>query len=89
MVLVMALKKPAPDWHLAGRLLLQAEQQSLGVLCCLNKIDLDPHMTKEECIRDMNLSAVTENPWLVIPISALKQTNINDVVDWLVRNSHS
>ena len=39
-VLVMALKKPAPDWHLAGRLLLQAEQQSLGVLCCLNKIDL-------------------------------------------------
>jgi len=40
MVLVMALKKPAPDWHLAGRLLLQAEQQSLGVLCCLNKIDL-------------------------------------------------
>ena len=61
----------------------------LPLLVCLNKIDLEPHMSKEECIRDMRLSAITENPWLVIPISALRQTNINDVVDWLVHNSHN
>jgi Arf/Sar family protein len=70
-------------------LLQDSSLHSLPMLVCLNKIDLEPHLSKEECIRDMNLSAITENPWLVIPISALRQININDVVDWLVRNSHS
>lgn len=40
MVLVLALKEPAPDWLLAGRILLQGEREKLKLLCCLNKIDL-------------------------------------------------
>lgn len=39
-VLVLALKEPAPDWQLAGRILVQAERERLHVLCCLNKVDL-------------------------------------------------
>jgi ADP-ribosylation factor-like protein 8 len=70
-------------------LLQDTSLHGLPLLICLNKIDLQPHMSKEECIRDLGLSSITENPWLVIPISALRQTNINDVVDWLVRHSHS
>ena len=69
-------------------LLQDTALHGLPLLVCLNKIDLQPHMSKEEAIRDMSLSSITENPWLVIPISALRQTNINDVVDWLVRHSH-
>ena len=71
------------------KLLEDKALHQLPLLVCLNKIDLEPHMSKEECIQYLNLSSVTENPWLVIPISALRQTNINDVVDWLVRNSHN
>ena len=71
------------------KLLEDRSLHSLPLLVCLNKIDLEPHMSKEECIRDMHLSSVTENPWLVIPISALKQTNIQDVVDWLVKRARS
>ncbi len=40
LVLVMALKQPDPDWHIAGRILVLAGQVDLGVTCCLNKVDL-------------------------------------------------
>eukprot|EP00758_Cryptobia_borreli_P002363 Tbor_TRINITY_DN2977_c0_g1::TRINITY_DN2977_c0_g1_i1::g.1045::m.1045/K07955/ARL8; ADP-ribosylation factor-like protein 8 len=71
------------------KLLEDKSLHMLPLLVCLNKIDIEPHMSKEECIRDMKLSAVTENPWLVTPISALRQTNIEEVVDWLVHHSHN
>ena len=32
---------------------------------------------------DLNLDYIVENPWLVIPCSALRQTNIDQVVEWL------
>eukprot|EP01003_Olkasia_polycarbonata_P003858 NODE_2711_length_407_cov_61.187151_g2630_i0.p3 GENE.NODE_2711_length_407_cov_61.187151_g2630_i0~~NODE_2711_length_407_cov_61.187151_g2630_i0.p3 ORF type:complete len:52 (-),score=22.44 NODE_2711_length_407_cov_61.187151_g2630_i0:252-383(-) len=40
-------------------------------------------------IRDLNLDYVTDNPWIVVPISALRQINIGEVVDWLVKHSHA
>lgn len=70
-------------------LLQDTALHGLPLLITLNKIDLNPHMSKEECVRDLGLTSITENPWLVIPISALRQTNVNDVVDWLVRHSHA
>ncbi|KAK7200522.1 GTP-binding protein [Novymonas esmeraldas] len=77
---------------LAGRelhkLLDDDALQKLPLLVCLNKIDLDPHMSKEECIELLHLTALVRNPWIVCPISALRQTNINEVVDWLMENSH-
>jgi ADP-ribosylation factor-like protein 8 len=78
--------------ELAGRelhkLLSDKALNKLPLLICLNKIDLDPHMSKEECIELLELTSIDTNPWVVTPISALKQTNINEVVNWLVRNSH-
>jgi ribosome biogenesis GTPase len=47
-VLVLALKKPAPDWQLAGRILLQGEREKLPLLCCLNKIDLADAAERKE-----------------------------------------
>jgi len=40
LVLVMALKEPAPDWQLASRLFVLAERQEMKALLCLNKTDL-------------------------------------------------
>eukprot|EP01002_Notosolenus_urceolatus_P014401 NODE_5853_length_671_cov_9.480707_g4951_i0.p1 GENE.NODE_5853_length_671_cov_9.480707_g4951_i0~~NODE_5853_length_671_cov_9.480707_g4951_i0.p1 ORF type:complete len:179 (+),score=36.13 NODE_5853_length_671_cov_9.480707_g4951_i0:87-623(+) len=60
---------------------------ALPLLVCLNKIDLDPHISKEDAIRDLNMDYITENKWLVLPISALKKMNIEAVVDWLIDHS--
>ena len=51
LVLVMALREPDPDWQLAGRILVLAGQESLSVLCCLNKIDLIAGAEKESLFR--------------------------------------
>jgi Arf/Sar family protein len=53
------------------------------LLILSNKIDLDPHMTESEIIKELNLDYVYSNPWAVIPISALKGTNFEKVVEWL------
>ena len=39
--IVVAAKSPAPNRDLIDRLLILAEEQSLGVLLCINKMDLD------------------------------------------------
>lgn len=71
-----------------AKLLSDRSLNGLPLLVCLNKIDLEPHMSKEECIDMLNLGSVKVNPWIVVPISALRQTNIEEVVDWLVSNAH-
>ncbi|CAD2213000.1 Arf/Sar family, other [Angomonas deanei] len=70
------------------KLLSDPTLYGLPILVCLNKIDLEPHMSKEECIKLAELGKVQQNPWVVCPISALKQINIEEVVDWLVEHSH-
>lgn len=52
-----------------------------------NKIDLHPHLTEPELIRELNLDYVTDNPWIVIPVSALKVINIDQIVSWLIKQS--
>lgn len=42
------------------------------MLVLANKVDLDPHMSEDQVIRELNLDYVTANPWILIPISALK-----------------
>ncbi len=51
LVLVMALREPAPDWQLADRILVLAGRENLSVLCCLNKIDLVAGADKETISR--------------------------------------
>jgi ADP-ribosylation factor-like protein 8 len=59
------------------------------ILILLNKIDVEPRFTKTEIISLLNLDYIDakRNPWAVVPISALKQTNISEVLDWLLENS--
>ncbi len=55
------------------------------LLVLANKIDIDPHMSEGEIIKELNLDYVYSNPWAVIPISALKGTNFEKVVEWLTK----
>eukprot|EP00940_MAST-03C_sp_MAST-3C-sp2_P001912 g1912.t1 len=66
------------------RLLEIRELATIPVLVLANKIDLKPHIGEDDLIRELNLDYVVDNPWLVIPCSALKSANIDKVVDWLV-----
>eukprot|EP00904_Undaria_pinnatifida_P005507 jgi/Undpi1/2086/HiC_scaffold_12.g05472.m1 len=54
------------------RLLEDQELASTPLLVLANKVDLEPHMTEDQVIRELNLDYVTANPWILIPISALK-----------------
>lgn len=67
-------------------LLDDRELAGVPLLVLANKIDIEPHMTEPEIIQGLNLDYIIDNPWLVISTSALRGTNIERVVDWLVAN---
>ena len=69
------------------RLLEDKELASTPLLVLANKIDLQPHISEAELIRELNLDYIVDNPWLVIPISALRVTNIDQVITWLTKQS--
>ena len=71
------------------RLLEDRELATTPVLVIVNKIDLEPHISEPDLIRDLNLDYVTENPWIVIPISALKVVNVDQVLQWLIKQGNS
>ena len=51
----------------------------------LNQTDLfNPQHTH---IPELNLDYVVDNPWLVIPVSALHVINIDQVINWLIKQS--
>lgn len=54
------------------RLLEDQELASTPLLVLANKVDLEPHMSDDQVIRELNLDYITTNPWILIPISALK-----------------
>ena len=67
------------------RLLEDRELATTPLLVIANKIDLDPHISEPDLIRELNLDYITENPWIVIPVSALKVINIGQVLSWLIK----
>jgi Arf/Sar family protein len=56
---------------------------STPLLVLANKIDIMPHVGETELIERLQLNYVMETPWMVLPISALHCTNIEQVVEWL------
>lgn len=38
---------------------------------------------------DLNLDYIADNPWLIISCSALKTTNVNEVLEWLIKQSRA
>eukprot|EP00361_Fabrea_salina_P000633 CAMPEP_0202429936 /NCGR_PEP_ID=MMETSP1345-20130828/3524_1 /ASSEMBLY_ACC=CAM_ASM_000843 /TAXON_ID=342563 /ORGANISM="Fabrea Fabrea salina" /LENGTH=118 /DNA_ID=CAMNT_0049041287 /DNA_START=198 /DNA_END=554 /DNA_ORIENTATION=+ len=63
------------------------ELTGVPLLVLANKVDIEPHLSEPEIIQGLNLDYVIENPWVVISISALRGTNIERVVDWLINKS--
>lgn len=56
---------------------------STPLLVLANKIDIQPHVGETELIERLQLNYVMDTPWMVLPISALHCTNIEQVVEWL------
>lgn len=69
-----------------NRLLEDRELSHTPILILANKIDLTPHLSEAQLIKEMNLDYIVDNPWVVLPISALKSTNIEKVIQWLVKH---
>ena len=53
----------------------------------MNKIDLQPHISEEQLIKELNLDYIVDNPWLVIPCSALRVINIEKIMQWLIEQA--
>ena len=56
---------------------------STPLLVLANKIDIIPHVGESELIEKLQLNYVMDTPWMVLPISALHVTNMDQVVEWL------
>mmetsp|Transcript_47897 Transcript_47897/g.70884 ORF Transcript_47897/g.70884 Transcript_47897/m.70884 type:complete len:178 (-) Transcript_47897:15-548(-) len=69
------------------RLLEHPGLSTTPVLVLANKIDLQPHVSEIELIKELNLDYIVDNPWLVVPCSALRVINIDQVLDWLIAQS--
>jgi len=59
------------------------------LLVLANKIDIEPHVGESELIERLQLNYVMETPWMVLPISALHLTNLDQVVEWLTAQGKS
>ena len=70
------------------RLLEDEALSSIPLLVVLNKIDLEPHISESECIHELNLDYIVDNPWIVIPCSALRVTNVDQIVQWLIKQAN-
>ena len=68
-------------------LLESRDLKGLPILVLANKIDLDDKMTEIEIVKGMNLDYIVENPWSIIPISAKNGTNMDQVVEWLLKTA--
>lgn len=69
------------------RLLEDRELATTPLLVVSNKIDLEPHASEQVLIKELNLDYISDNPWIIIPCSALKVINIDNIVSWLVNQA--
>ncbi len=69
------------------RLLEERELSTTPILVAANKVDLEPHLSESEVIRELNLDYIVDNPWVVIPISALRKQNIDKILTWLTNQA--
>eukprot|EP00808_Paulinella_micropora_P010042 g16464.t1 len=69
------------------QLLDDRELKGIPVLVVANKIDLGPKIGEKELIRGLNLDYITENPWLVVPCSAKFGTNMDQALQFLIKQA--
>merc|ERR1719295_2229071 len=53
------------------------------LLILANKIDLAPDITEQTLIKELNLDYITQNDWIIIPISAKYGNNLDEAVKYL------
>lgn len=58
------------------------------ILILANKIDLEPNIDEHRIIKELNLDYITDNLWLIIPISAKYGNNIEEALKFLTKYSH-
>ncbi len=68
-------------------LLEDPELQKMPLLVLGNKIDLEPHMSKEEIIKGLNLDYIQDQPWECMAISGLRGMGVERVIDWLIAHA--
>eukprot|EP00164_Ancoracysta_twista_P001214 GFYU01001592.1.p1 GENE.GFYU01001592.1~~GFYU01001592.1.p1 ORF type:complete len:183 (-),score=28.57 GFYU01001592.1:492-1040(-) len=66
-------------------LLEDRELANTPLLVCANKVDVEDHLSNEDIVKGLNLDYILDNPWEIIGISALRGTNLESVIDWLVK----
>jgi ADP-ribosylation factor-like protein 8 len=64
--------------------LYSTELATTPIMVVMNKIDLQPHISEEQLIKELNLDYIVDNPWLIISCSALKVINIEKIMQWLI-----
>jgi Arf/Sar family protein len=58
------------------RLLEDTTLAHTPILIAANKVDIVPHMSEAELIKELNLDYLVENPWIIVPISAKHKQNL-------------
>lgn len=71
--------------------LLLSKPQLAGIplLVLGNKSDLEGHMTTDELIEALKLKDITHREVSCYGISAKEETNLNSVIDWLIKHAQS
>lgn len=57
----------------------------MPMLIAANKVDITPHVNEDELIKALNLDYVIDQPWIVVPVSARYSTNLEAILDWLLK----
>lgn len=68
-------------------ILERRELATTPILVVMNKIDLTPHVSEEQLVKELNLDYIVDNPWLVIPCSALRVINVEKIMQWLIEQA--
>jgi ADP-ribosylation factor-like protein 8 len=71
--------------HELHRLLEDPDLAKTPLVIVANKIDIEPHASESQLIAELNLDYVTDQAWVIFPISALKGTNVEKVIAWLLK----
>lgn len=71
------------------QLLEDRDLAKLPLLILGNKIDLGPKITEPELIKGLNLDYITDNPWLIVPVSAKNGTNVEQALEFLLKQSRA
>jgi len=69
-------------------LLEDRQLKGTPILILANKIDLNPDIREADLIKDLNLDYVTENSWIVLPISSKYGNNIDQAIQTLSNYAH-